>query len=113
MEDTNINLFKSVVLWLVQAPERDFSLRQLGVLLTCYLDDTPQTVRGLAAELRISKPAITRAADRLEEAVLLKRVKDPQDRRSVFMKRTAEGMKFMRRYRRAIVDHQHVMSASI
>ena len=39
-------------------------------------------MRGLAAKLAVSKPAITRALDRLSEFDLVRRKTDPLDRRS-------------------------------
>ncbi len=38
---------------MVQTDTRDLTARGLPVFLTCGLDDTPQTVRGLAAQLDI------------------------------------------------------------
>jgi MarR family len=55
----------------------DISVRQLGVFLTCYVKDEAQTIRGLAAELNVSKPAITRALDRLGEFDLVHRKTAP------------------------------------
>jgi len=68
----------------------------LGVLLTCYLHEGPHTVRGLAADLNVSKPAITRALDRLGELDLARRKVDPMDRRSVLVQRTLKGTAFLR-----------------
>jgi DNA-binding MarR family transcriptional regulator len=53
-------------------------------------------VRGLAAELNVSKPAITRALDRLGELDLARRKVDPLDRRSVLVQRTMKGAAFLR-----------------
>lgn len=50
----------------VRSDAPDLSLRQLAVLLTITLEPGPHTVRGMAAALNISKPAVTRALDRLE-----------------------------------------------
>ena len=47
------------------------------------LEGEAQTVRGLAAKLNVSKPAITRALDRLAELDLVRRKTDPLYRRSV------------------------------
>ena len=79
------------------------SARQLGVFLTCYLETEAQTVRGLAAKLGVSKPAITRALDRLSEFDLVRRKTDPLDRRSVLVQRTATGMAFLRECGRSFV----------
>jgi DNA-binding MarR family transcriptional regulator len=56
-------------------------------------------VRGLAAKLNVSKPAITRALDRLAEFDLVRRKTDPLDRRSVLVQRTAAGMAYLREVR--------------
>ena len=63
--------------------------------MTCYLESEGQTVRGLAAALNVSKPAITRALDRLAEFDLVRRKTDPLDRRSVLVQRTPKGTVFM------------------
>jgi DNA-binding MarR family transcriptional regulator len=81
---------------LVRRSGPDLSARQLGVFLTCYLRDGGHTVRGLAAELNVSKPAITRALDRLGELDLARRKIDPLDRRSVLVQRTLKGAAFLR-----------------
>jgi len=61
-------------------------------------------MRGLAAKLNVSKPAITRALDRLAEFDLTRRKTDPLDRRSVLVQRTATGMAFMRDLRTILLD---------
>ena len=66
------------------------------MFLTCYLNEGAHTVRGLAAELNVSKPAITRALDRLGELDLARRKVDPMDRRSVLVQRTLKGTAFLR-----------------
>jgi len=89
---------------LVRRDGPDLSARQLGVFLTCYLETEAQTVRGLAAKLGVSKPAITRALDRLSEFDLVRRKTDPLDRRSVLVQRTATGMAFLRELRTILRD---------
>ena len=74
----------------------DLSARQLALLLTVYLTPAPHTVRGLAAELRVSKPAITRAVDRLSLLGLARRKIDETDRRNVLIQRTIKGSVFLR-----------------
>ena len=56
-------------------------------------------MRGLAADLDVSKPAITRALDRLSEFELVRRKVDPADRRSVLVQRTLKGSSFLRELR--------------
>jgi DNA-binding MarR family transcriptional regulator len=91
-----LNLFRDTIVALVRREGSDLSARQLGVLLTCYLQEGGHTVRGLAAELNVSKPAITRALDRLAEFDLARRKPDPADRRSVLVQRTPRGNAFIR-----------------
>lgn len=74
----------------------DLSARQLAVFLISYLEEGPHTVRGLAERLEVSKPAITRALDRLGELDLARRRPDPRDRRSVVIQRTPRGRALLR-----------------
>ena len=69
----------------------DLSARQMAVLLTIYMTEPPHTIRGLAKILNVTKPAITRAIDRLGEFGLARRKTDPRDRRSVIVQRTVKG----------------------
>jgi len=55
----------------------------------------PHTVRGLAELLNVSKPAITRALDRLGEFGLARRKTDARDRRSVVVQRTVKGSVYL------------------
>jgi DNA-binding MarR family transcriptional regulator len=73
----------------------DLTARQLAVLLVCYLDEGPHTVRGLAERLDVAKPAISRALNRLELDDLVERRVDPTDRRSIVVAHTAAGRVFM------------------
>lgn len=96
LPDPLICLMRDTILAVPKREGPDRPIRQLGVLLVCYLTDEPQTVRGLAAKLNISRPAITRALDRLRESDLIWRRVDPLDRRSIVVERTVSGGKFMR-----------------
>ena len=82
----------------------DLSARQMSILLTIYLTHPPHTVRGLAQSLNISKPAITRAIDRLTEIEFVRRKVDEQDRRSVLVQRTVRGAVFLREFGELIVS---------
>ena len=68
-----------------------------------YLDPPPHTVRGLAAMLGVSKPAVTRALDTLGVLDLLKRARDDADRRNVLVQRTVKGSAFMHDFAEIIV----------
>ena len=88
-------ILRDTVVSLVRREGPDLTARQLAVMLICYLEDGPQTVRGLAARLNVAKPAITRALDRLEQFELAHRRQDPRDRRSIVVARTPEGHAFL------------------
>jgi DNA-binding MarR family transcriptional regulator len=94
--DQLVGILRETVVSLVRRDGPDLSARQLGVFLTCYLLDGGHTVRGLAADLNVSKPAITRALDRLGELDLARRKVDPLDRRSILVQRTLKGAAFLR-----------------
>ncbi len=73
----------------------DLTTRQLALLLHVALVRQSHTVRGLAQALQISKPAVTRALDRLGAAGYLVRQRDPLDRRSVLVSLTPDGRAFL------------------
>ncbi len=102
--DQQVGMLRDTVVALVRRDGPDLSARQLGVFLTCYLHDGGHTVRGLAAELNVSKPAITRALDRLGELDLARRKVDPLDRRSVLVQRTLKGAAFLRDLRTIMAE---------
>jgi DNA-binding MarR family transcriptional regulator len=102
--DQLIEVLGNTIIALVRRDGASLSARQLGVFLTCYLQDGAHTVRGLAADLHVSKPAITRALDRLGEFDLVKRKTDPFDRRSVLVQRTPTGMAFLRVLRSILAE---------
>ncbi|MCI0753328.1 MarR family transcriptional regulator [Teichococcus vastitatis] len=102
--DQLLGILRETIVALVRRDGHDLSARQLGVFLTVYMSDGPHTVRGLAAALNVSKPAITRALDRLGELDLARRKTDPQDRRSVLVQRTVKGNGFLREVRGMMVE---------
>ena len=60
----------------------DLTTRQFALVLEVYLAPPPHTVRGLAKTLHMSKPAVTRAVDRLEKLEFVRRKTDEKDKRS-------------------------------
>ncbi|MCX5496309.1 MarR family transcriptional regulator [Kaistia dalseonensis] len=86
-----LRLWHDVTFDLVRAGGHDLSARQMAVLLTVYLDMPPHTVRGLAAKLGVTKPAITRALDTMGRLGLLTRHRDATDKRNVIIQRTVAG----------------------
>jgi DNA-binding MarR family transcriptional regulator len=102
--DNLVSILRDTTVALVRRDGPDLSARQLGVFLTCYLQEGAHTVRGLASDLNVSKPAITRALDRLGELDLARRKVDPMDRRSVLVQRTLKGTAFLRDLRSIMSD---------
>ncbi len=86
-----LKLWHDVTFDLVHDEHPDLSARQMAVLLTVYLEPPPHTVRGLAAKLGVTKPAITRALDSMGRLGLVTRRRDETDRRNVLVQRTLEG----------------------
>jgi len=88
-------LWRGAIVESVRRETPDLTARQMALLLTVYLTAPPHTVRGLAAALNISKPAVTRALDRLGKFGLVRRKREEADRRSVVVERTVTGSVFL------------------
>ncbi|HBB54782.1 MAG TPA: MarR family transcriptional regulator [Hyphomonadaceae bacterium] len=92
---TALDLWRQVVVATVSGDHPDLSQRQLALLMTVYLTPGPHTVRGLAAGLNVSKPAISRALDALSDLGFVRRKKDEEDLRNVLVQRTVKGSVFL------------------
>ena len=94
-----LKLLHEVALGLVQRTKAqdvpDFTLRQLSILLTVYLEHPPHTGRGLAKKLGVTKPVITRALDSMGKQEIIARRRDEADRRNVIIQRTVKGALFV------------------
>ena len=99
-----LDLWRGAIVESVRRDAPDLSARQMALLLTVYLTPPPHTVRGLAITLNVSKPAVTRALDRLSEYGLVRRKVDEADRRSVLIQRTVKGSVFLREFGDIIVE---------
>ncbi len=102
--DQLVGVLRDTIVTLVRRDGPDLSARQLAVFLNVYLTAGPHTVRGLALALNVSKPAITRALDRLGELDLAKRKLDMMDRRSVLVQRTLKGASFLGDLRKIMAE---------
>ena len=102
--EQSIDVLRQTTVALVRRDGPDLTARQMGVFLTSYLENEAQSVRGLAANLHVSKPAISRALDRLAEFDLVRRQTDPLDRRSILVQRTTAGAGLMRDLKNIIGD---------
>ena len=88
-------LWQQVLTRSVRQEGPDLSARQMAILLSVYVEVGPHTVKGLAADLAISKPAVTRALDTLSQMGLIKRRRAPDDKRNVLIERTLDGTQFL------------------
>ncbi|MEX2455581.1 MAG: MarR family transcriptional regulator [Rhodospirillaceae bacterium] len=94
-QDDALTLWREALSASVRVDGPDLSARQMAILLTVYTLDPPHTVRGLSETLRISKPAVSRALDRLGQLGYIRRRRDEYDRRSVQVQRTVRGAVFL------------------
>ncbi|WP_292912798.1 MarR family transcriptional regulator [Niveispirillum sp.] len=99
-----LQLWRRALVASVRKDGPDLSARQLALLLTVFLTPPPHTVRGLAATLNVSKPAITRALDRLGRLGYIKRKRDQEDRRNVLVQRTVKGSVFLAEFGQMVID---------
>jgi DNA-binding MarR family transcriptional regulator len=106
MGDTSLAGWMRALIGYVRSGEPDLTNRQMALLMLVYLTPGPHTVRGLAASLGVSKPVVTRALNTLGSLGYLRRERDQDDRRNVFVVRTNDGKNFLdgfQRYLRADV----------
>ena len=90
----------------------DLSQRQIAVLLCVYMAPPPHTVKNLAERLAISKPATSRALDALSTLDLIRRKKDEEDRRNVYVQRTVNGSVFLRDFADIIAQESEFSESS-
>ena len=105
-----LKLWHDVTRELVLEEQTDLTARQMMVLLTVYLEVPPHTVRGLAAKLGVTKPAITRALDTMGRMGLLTRRRDDQDKRNVVILRTVKGALYVERLGFKIVETSQTLA---
>ena len=84
----------------VRSGAPDLTNRQMALLMLVYLSPGPHTVRGLARILGVSKPVVTRALNTLGGLGYLRRERDQDDRRNVFVVRTSDGTNFLEGFKR-------------
>ncbi|WP_438726769.1 MarR family transcriptional regulator [Parasphingorhabdus sp. DH2-15] len=95
MKTSNVTKWMNGVVNYVRASEPDLTNRQLAVLMIVLYESGPHTVRGLAQELNVSKPVITRALDKLSTLGFLLRQPDETDGRNIFIVPTSHGAEFL------------------
>ncbi|WP_375209089.1 MarR family transcriptional regulator [Hyphomonas jannaschiana] len=97
-EREGLELWRRAVTASVRSDAPDLTARQQAILMTIALMPGPHTVRGLAEQLNIAKPAVTRALDALERLDFIKRVRDEADLRNIFLERRPDGMTYLRQF---------------
>lgn len=102
--------WRDVISDAVRAEGPDLSMRQWAILLTVYLNPGPHTVRGLARDLNVPKPAISRALDALSILGFVRRARDAKDKRIVLVQKTPEGSLYLDGFAQ-IVEDRHDVSA--
>ena len=108
-----LKLWQRVVTRSLRELPYDLSQRQTAVLLSVYMAPAPHTVRDLSDRLNVSKPAICRALDALSALDLIRRKKDEEDRRNVFIQRTVNGSVFLRDFADLIVQESKSPTADL
>ena len=102
----SLELWRHALVASVRCDAPDLSARQMALMLSVYLGDAPHTVRGLALALKISKPAVSRALDRLGELGYIRRQRDDLDRRNVLVQKTVSGVAFLTQFSHLIDQAQ-------
>ena len=104
MADVSLSAWMRALIAYVRSGEPDLTNRQMALLLLVYLTPGPHTVRGLAKVLGVSKPVVTRALNTLGALGYLRRERDQDDRRNVFVVRTNNGADFLEGFKRNLRD---------
>ena len=100
MGDASLSGWMRALIGYVRSGEPDLTNRQMALLMLVYLTPGPHTVRGLARMLGVSKPVVTRALNTLGALGYLRRERDQDDRRNVFVVRTSDGAEFLEGFKR-------------
>ena len=96
MSEVSLTGWMKALIAYVRSGEPDLTNRQMALLMLVYLTPGPHTVRGLARVLGVSKPVVTRALNTLGALGYLRRERDQDDRRNVFVVRTNSGRNFLK-----------------
>ena len=106
--DSSLSGWMRALIEYVRSGEPDLTNRQMALLMLVYLTPGPHTVRGLARMLGVSKPVVTRALNTLGGLGYLRRERDQDDRRNVFVVRTNDGAEFLEGFKRYLSAGQDV-----
>lgn len=90
----------------------DFTTRQMALLFIIGRTKAPKRFKDAVADLNLSKPAVTRAADRLMKAGLLERVAVKMDARQIDLALSVKGRAFLVRALAGFPDDAAVRKAA-
>jgi len=110
-QDDALAMWRDALAASVRGDGPDLSARQMAILLTVYTEQPPHTVRGLSVTLNISKPAISRALDRLCQLGFARRRRDEYDRRSIEVQRTVKGAVFLSEFADQVSEAGRVLDS--
>lgn len=112
---SSLSIWMQALVDYVRSGQPDLTNRQMALLMRVYLTPGPHTVRGLAQSLGVSKPVITRALNRLGALGYLRRQRDENDKRNIFVERTDEGAIFLAEFEHflAAIDHSEPLDRRV
>ena len=108
MGDESLAGWMRALIAYVRSGVPDLTNRQMALLMLVYLTPGPHPVRGLAKVLGVSKPVVTRALNTLGALGYLRRERDQDDRRNVFVVRTNNGTDFLEGFKRNLRESDRV-----
>ena len=111
MVELSLKAWMKALIAYVRSGEPDLTNRQMALLLLVYLTPGPHTVRGLARMLGVSKPVVTRALNTLGALGYLRRERDQDDRRNIFVVRTSSGTEFLESFKRYLGQEEPAAGA--
>ena len=102
MENLSLAEWMRALTGYVRSGSPDLPNRQMAILMQVYMNPGPHTVRGLAKTLDVSKPVVTRALNTLGGYGYLRRERDQDDRRNIFIVKTEDGQQFLEQFERLL-----------
>lgn len=102
---TSLTTWMDTLVRYVRSGQPDLTNRQMALMMIVYAEDEPETVRGLAEKLRVAKPVITRALNRLSQLGFIRRERDLTDRRNIFIRPTPRGADFLDQFNRFVAGN--------
>ena len=102
MSELSLSQWMRALTGYVRSGSPDLTNRQMAILLMVYQEPGPHTVRGLAQKLGVSKPVVTRALNTLGGYGYLRRERDQDDRRNIFIVKTEDGQQFLDEFERLL-----------